>query len=187
MHGWQKMVSTAVQAHPLSTARMVSAPRPSAPAQHCTHACHMVSTPDQVHLLITARGCQMVSTPAEAPAQHCTQSCQRASTPAQVRPLSTIRLLPKGLHTDSAHPQHCMHSCQMVSTLAQAHQLSTVRTLAKACSAPAQDSSGVFSRDPVKVRSLGILAAGLQNCLRLLSWMPKRLRLPPTLLCQACI
>ena len=29
--------------------------RPSAPAQHCTHACHIISTPAQAHQLSTAR------------------------------------------------------------------------------------------------------------------------------------
>ena len=121
------MVSTPVQVHPLSTVSMAAKweahplkrtrsalypclpngkhTRSSAPAQHCTHACQMVSTPVQVHPLST------VSMAAKWEA-HPLKRTRSALYPC----------LPNGKHTRSSAPaQHCIHGCQMGSTPAHAH------------------------------------------------------------------
>ena len=105
--------------------------RSSAPAQHCIHACQMVSTPVQVHAF------QMVSTPAQAhqlmPAKcplKCTRSALYPCLPngkhtAEVHALSIVAMAgaPAQAHPlrSSAPAQHCIHACQMVSTPAHAH------------------------------------------------------------------
>ena len=88
--------------------------RSRAPAQHCTHARHMVSTPAQENPLR-----HMESAPAQEhllSTVHNTHARHMVSTPAQEHPLSTFR------HMVSTPAQHCTHARHM---LVQEHPLST--------------------------------------------------------------
>ena len=95
----------------------------SAPAQHCIHACQMVSTPVQVHLLST------VSMPAKWKAHpfKCTRSALYPCLPNGKHTRSSAPAhpcLPNGKHTrSSAHAQLSIHACQMVSTPAQGRRV----------------------------------------------------------------
>ena len=108
----------------------------SAPAQHCIHARHMVTTPASTASMPGKCQAYGNNTRPSALAQHCIHARQMVRTPARARPLNTVSMPGKwyehplkrtrsalhpcqanGKRTRSNAPtQHCMHARHMMKT-----------------------------------------------------------------------